>query len=495
VCIGASAQHMDPSNPKVVSIIQTLLDVLMTPSELVQRSVSDRLPPLIKSLLPINKSFIEETVSSLLETSIGGATYGDRRGAAYGLSGCVKGLGLSSLKSFGIMEALKNGVENKKDQNAREGALLAFECISSKLGRLFEPYVIQILPMLLSSLGDGKIEVREAADTASRVIMSQLTSQGVKLVLPSLLGGAEEKQWRAKQGSIQLLGSMAYCAPKQLGSCLPQIVPVLAEALADPHPKVSAAAKDAMDEVGSVIKNPEVAKLVPMLMAALADPNKNNKKALDTLLSTIFVNTVDSASLALIIPVVHRGLRDRSGDVKKRAARIVGNLCTLMNDPKDMAPYLSNLMPELQGALIDPLPEVRGAAAKALGSLTKGMSGLQTSSAVDITPWLLETMTSESSSVERSGAAQGLAEIVAVRGGTYLEEILPDIFAGCDSKSAATREGSITLFKYLPHCMTDEFQKILPQVLPRVLGGLADESEGVRGGLLCSRIGRGRPLC
>ena len=480
VCIGATAQHLDPSNPKVVSIVNTLLDVLMTPSEVVQRSVSDRLPPLVKSLMAINKSFIEETVAGLLKTCLGGETYGDRRGAAYGLSGCVKGLGLSSLKAFGIMDALKGGVEDKKDTNAREGGLLAFECLSSKLGRLFEPYVIQILPMLLASLGDGKVEVREAADTASRVIMSQLTAQGVKLVLPSLLGGAEEKQWRAKQGSIQLLGSMAYCAPKQLGSCLPQIVPVLGEALADPHPKVSAAAKDAMDEVGAVIKNPEVAKLVPTLMAALADPNKHNKKALDTLLSTIFVNTVDSASLALIIPVVHRGLRDRSGDVKKRAARIVGNLCTLMNDPKDMSPYLPSLMPELQGALVDPLPEVRGAAAKALGALTKGMSGLQASSVVDISPWLLETMRSELSSVERSGAAQGLAEIIAVKGATYLDQILPEILASCDSKSAATREGSLTLFKYLPHCMTDDFQKILPEVLPRVLGGLADESEGVR---------------
>ena len=480
VCIGATAQHLDPSNPKVVSIVKTLLEVLMTPSEVVQRSVSDRLPPLVKSLLGINKEFVEETVAALLETCLTGETYGDRRGAAYGLSGCVKGLGLSSLKSFGIMEALKGGVENKKDTNAREGALLAFECLSSKLGRLFEPYVIQILPMLLSSLGDGKVEVREAADTASRVIMSQLTAQGVKLVLPSLLGGAEEKQWRAKQGSIQLLGSMAYCAPKQLGSCLPQIVPVLGEALADPHPKVSAAAKDAMDEVGAVIKNPEVAKLVPTLMKALADPNKHNKKALDTLLSTIFVNTVDSASLALIIPVVHRGLRDRSGDVKKRAARIVGNLCTLMNDPKDMSPYLASLMPELQGALVDPLPEVRGAAAKALGALTKGMAGLQASAVVDISPWLLDTMRSESSSVERSGAAQGLAEIISVKGATYLDQILPDIFAGCDARSAATREGSITLFKYLPHAMTDEFQKVLPEILPRVLGGLADESEGVR---------------
>jgi tetrahydromethanopterin S-methyltransferase subunit C len=43
-----------------------------------------------------------------------------RRGAAYGLSGVVKGLGLMSMKNAGIMDALKAAVEDKKDAGARE---------------------------------------------------------------------------------------------------------------------------------------------------------------------------------------------------------------------------------------------------------------------------------------------------------------------------------------------------------------------------------------
>ncbi len=87
-------------------------------------------------------------------------------------------------------------------------------------------------------------------------------------------------------------------------------------------------------QVGSVIRNAEVQALAPVLLAAIAEPNAKAKAALETLLNTLFVNAVDAASLALIVPVIHRGLRDRSGDAKKKAARIVGNMCELINEPK-----------------------------------------------------------------------------------------------------------------------------------------------------------------
>ena len=87
-------------------------------------------------------------------------------------------------------------------------------------------------------------------------------------------------------------------------------------------------------QVGSVIRNAEVQALAPVLLAAIAEPNTKAKVALDTLLTTIFASTVDAASLALIVPVVHRGLRDRSGDAKKKASRIVGDMCELINEPK-----------------------------------------------------------------------------------------------------------------------------------------------------------------
>ena len=57
-----------------------------------------------------------------------------------------------------------------------------------------------------------------------------------------------------------------------------------------------------------------------------------------------------------------------------------------------MAPYVPLLIPDLQQSLIDPLPEVRATAAKAIGSLLQGMGEHHSQ---DLMPWLLATLKSE----------------------------------------------------------------------------------------------------
>lgn len=76
---------------------------------------------------------------------------------------------------------------------------------------------------------------------------------GVKLVLPALLAGVDSKAWRSKQGSVQMLGAMAYLAPQPLSTALPRVVPKLSQTLSDPHPKVQSAARQALKEVSLLL--------------------------------------------------------------------------------------------------------------------------------------------------------------------------------------------------------------------------------------------------
>ena len=51
----------------------------------------------------------------------------------------------------------------------------------------------------------------------------------------------------------------------------------------------------------------------------------------------------------------------------------MGKICNLTYNPADLLPYMRILMPAIRNTLFDAIPEIRASAAKALGSLTRGL--------------------------------------------------------------------------------------------------------------------------
>lgn len=98
------------------------------------------------------------------------AGFAVRRGAAFGVAGLVKGYGLGALKQFEIMNKLIEAASSNVSER-KQSAMFAFECLSGALGRLFEPYVVHVLPLLLSTLGDKTAAVRESAEMAADAIV------------------------------------------------------------------------------------------------------------------------------------------------------------------------------------------------------------------------------------------------------------------------------------------------------------------------------------
>lgn len=75
------------------------------------------LPPLVVSI----KDEVPELIAKLLLLLLSSDNFGERKGAAYGLAGLVKGSGILALKQLEIMTALTNAVQNKKNAKEREG--------------------------------------------------------------------------------------------------------------------------------------------------------------------------------------------------------------------------------------------------------------------------------------------------------------------------------------------------------------------------------------
>ncbi|KAI9836856.1 MAG: hypothetical protein M1819_001021 [Sarea resinae] len=471
ILYGALARHLKAGDERVPKVVQRLLATLSTPSETVQYAVAECLPPLIRASTEHTPEYVQQMLDELFQSK----KFATRRGAAYGLAGIVNGKGISALREFRIMSSLRAAIDNKKDPNYRQGALFAYELLSLILGRVFEPYVIQLVPQLLAAFGDSNTDVREACLDAAKTCFASLSSYGVKQILPTLLDGLDDQQWRSKKGACDLLGAMAYLDPQQLALSLPDIIPPLTNVLNDSHKEVRASANRSLQRFGEVISNPEVKSLVGILLKALSDPTKYTDDALDSLIKVSFVHYLDAPSLALVVRILERGLGDRSG-TKRKSAQIIGSLAHL-TERKDLVAHLPILVAGLKLAAVDPVPTTRATASKALGSLVEKLGE---DALPDLIPGLMDTLKSDTGAGDRLGSAQALSEVLAGLGTGRLEETLPTILQNVSSSKPSVREGFMSLFIFLPACFGNSFAAYLSKIIPPILSGLADESESIR---------------
>jgi len=147
--------------------------------------------------------------------------------------------------------------------------------------------MIEILENVLKCISDHKEYVRDAALAANKVMLSRSLEPGNHASAANLPQRPQKDNWRQKLASVEALGSMAFCAPKQIAGFLPQIVKGIREMLKRAlTEKVHEAALQAIQNIGSVIKCPEISDILEQLVKALSNTNIHLNEALKVLLET-----------------------------------------------------------------------------------------------------------------------------------------------------------------------------------------------------------------
>ena len=121
-----------------------------------------------------------------------------------------------------IKAASFEGVAVKKGDSIRKQAGLWFlDTLAFSMGRAFEVYLEEIFPLILGAISDNKEPVRNAALGALKTIMANFSNYAIKRALPQFLEELKKDNWRSKYATVEALGNMAYCAPKQISAFLP----------------------------------------------------------------------------------------------------------------------------------------------------------------------------------------------------------------------------------------------------------------------------------
>ena len=195
-------------------------------------------------------------------------------------------------------------------------------------------------------------------------------------LLPILFDGmASAKQWQTKEAALKILGTQVDRAPDQVQACLSDIVPKVSECMWDTRPTVITTATATMTKVCSVVGNRDLEAFLPIIVSCIAKPTEV-PDCIHKLSATVFVQEVETPALAMMVPLLERGLRERQTAIKRKTALIIDNMCKLVEDPTAAAPFLPKLLPGLERLAAEVAdPECRTVCSKAQATLILAAGG------------------------------------------------------------------------------------------------------------------------
>lgn len=233
-----------------------------------------------------------------------------------------------------------------------------------------EPYVAASLSKVIDIAGD-----KPKAPVVRQVLEAFIDASspfGIISIMPCLIGGISVKaKPTTKEVCLAMISKVGKQFPEYCGKELVNLIGPLSDLMNDVKKEVKAGASEAMESVCACTGNKDLEPFIPYVIEAIKDIKKA-EMCVEKLASCVFVQNVEGPALAVTIPVLQRGLRDRNEELKRTCCVIIDNMCKLVEDPKEVLPLMPRLEPLVKTAseaIAD--PEARGVAERAYKTLTK----------------------------------------------------------------------------------------------------------------------------
>ncbi|KAI7248244.1 Elongation factor, partial [Hortaea werneckii] len=178
-------------------------------------------------------------------------------------------------------------------------------------------------------------------------ITKAVNANAVKALIPHYVNSIRNAQkWPEKMTDLECIEALAETSPAQTAIRVPDLIPIVSEAMWDTKAEVKKKAYGTMEKICQLISNKDIERFIPELIKCIAKP-ENVPETIHLLGATTFVTDVHEPTLAIMVPLLERGLKERETPIKRKSAVIIDNMCKLVEDPNIVASFLPKLMPQL----------------------------------------------------------------------------------------------------------------------------------------------------
>ncbi len=235
-----------------------------------------------------------------------------------------------------------------------------------------QPFIKDALGACLEQATSKSTAVQDAAKETAYAICDNICPFAMKSLLPTIFSCLPvEKNWQIRELALKCLGRFKSAAPRQLADSLPLVVPEVTACMWDTKKQVKKASTSTMKKALEVIGNRDIEHMTDKILTAITKP-KEVPEIMHVMAGVTFVQSVESPALAMVVPLLLRGLREKNTATKRQAAVIIDNMSKLVDNPLDAAPFLPLLLPALETnaeSIAD--PEARSVTETAVAQLNR----------------------------------------------------------------------------------------------------------------------------
>jgi elongation factor 3 len=222
--------------------------------------------------------------------------------------------------------AAKISQTGKDKEKEVEDNLKIFTALANEAILVSEPYLCLHLGAILAAAGSKVKAIREAAEAAVAAITYKMNPNSIKNSLPALFAAAAVGgNYQSRALALRTINSFSDSAPFQLGVSLPEIVPEVTTSMADPKKEVKEAATQCMTSSCDVIGNRDIEHMTSKIVRSITNPEET-PEIMHSLAGVTFVQSVTAPCLAMVVPLLIRGLRAKVTATRRQSCVIIDNM-------------------------------------------------------------------------------------------------------------------------------------------------------------------------
>ena len=126
----------------------------------------------------------------------------------------------------------------------------------------------------------------------------------------------DDYKWQTHVAALNCLGYLCLASAEQVSLLMHLIVPKVAAMMWEMKQDVKDCAKQTMTDVCGCIDNNDIKGFIPALVSTIVNPEEV-PETVHLLAATTFVQTVDSAAMSIVEPLLVRAFAERSTAIKR----------------------------------------------------------------------------------------------------------------------------------------------------------------------------------